>query len=57
MSESAKHLIDLFHQNNDNYLCLFDYMVIDDYEKAIRELENLGIIKVCNDVIASIELV
>ena len=57
MSDSSKQLIDLFHKNNDDYLSFTDYFVIKDYEKAIRELENLGLIVVCHDVIGSIELV
>ena len=56
MLDSSKQLLDLFHKNNNEPLYLMDYFIIDDYEKAIRELENLGIITVCSDVVGSIEL-
>lgn len=55
--DNAKQLLALFRKYNTDTLSFTDYFVIDDYEKAIRTLENLGIIRVCNDVIASIELV
>lgn len=55
--DSAKQILALFRKYNTDSLSFTDYAVIDDYEKAIRFLENLGIIRVCNDVIASIELI
>lgn len=55
--DSAKQILALFRKYNTDYLSFTDYAVIKDYEKAIRLLESLGIIRVCNDVIASIELI
>ncbi len=55
--DSAKQLLALFREYNTDTLSFTDYFAIDDYETAIRMLENLGYIRVCNDVIASIELV
>lgn len=55
--DSAKQILALFRKYNTDSLGFVDYAVIDDYEKAIRLLENLGYIRVCNDVIASIELI
>lgn len=55
--DSAKELLALFRKYNTDTLGFTDYAVIDGYNKAIRLLENLGYIRVCNDVIASIELI
>ena len=55
--ESAKQILALFRKYNTDTLCFVDYAVIDGHEKAIQLLENLGYIRICNDVIASIELI
>lgn len=55
--DSAKQILALFREYNTDTLSFTDYAVIDGHEKAIRLLENLGYIRVCNDVIASIELI
>lgn len=57
MSDNAKQLLALFRKYGTGTLNFTDYAVIDDYEKAISTLENLGMINVCNDVIGSIELI
>lgn len=54
--ESVKQLLALFREYDTDTLNYIDYAVVDDYEKAIRLLENAGIIRVCNDVVQSIEL-
>lgn len=56
MLDSSKKLLALFSEYKDSSLSMMDYGVIKDHEKAIRELENLGLITVCDDVIGSIEL-
>lgn len=55
--DSAKQILALFRKYDTDTLDFMDYTVIDNYDKAIRLLKDLGYIKVCNDVIASIELI
>lgn len=57
MTDTAKKLLALFREHNTGELCWMEYAVIDGYSKAISELEELGYIQSCNDVVGSIALI